>query len=348
LQCRAIFKLKELVAQPEFGEESMSTLRKPVLLRFVVLLCAAWSCCFVLNLPHAPQTQDFAIPGQSPVRRQVQGVRDRHRVALHAAAAADAENDSVEVAGFSGFVVGLALLPHVIYTLVVAYDVTVNGSNFALGPYGLELIACTTTIGLTLWSFGSFVQRGRGLPAGPIGLLGLAEGFSYLGVLALAIAAVATSVRTGGTAVKAPETKAPVVSVPSVKAPDIKAPQVKVPDFKAPDIKVPEFKAPKLPEFQAPKFNVPEFQAPKVPEFKAPEFKVPAIKVPEVKMPEIKAPKLPEVKVPEVKVPEVKVPEVKVPQVKAPEPAKPKPEVKAPPAAPKASAPVQDYDDLFS
>jgi len=34
--------------------------------------------------------------------------------------------------------------------------------------------------GLTLWSLGSFLQRGRGLPAGPLGLLGLSEGLSYL------------------------------------------------------------------------------------------------------------------------------------------------------------------------
>ena len=36
--------------------------------------------------------------------------------------------------------------------------------------------------GLVLWSLGSFLQRGRGLPAGPLGLLGLSEGLSYLAV----------------------------------------------------------------------------------------------------------------------------------------------------------------------
>lgn len=36
------------------------------------------------------------------------------------------------------------------------------------------------SLGLVLWSLGSFLQRGRGLPAGPLGLLGLSEGISYL------------------------------------------------------------------------------------------------------------------------------------------------------------------------
>lgn len=39
---------------------------------------------------------------------------------------------------------------------------------------------CFGRKGLTFWSLGSFLQRGRGLPAGPLGLLGLSEGLSYL------------------------------------------------------------------------------------------------------------------------------------------------------------------------
>ena len=34
--------------------------------------------------------------------------------------------------------------------------------------------------GLVVWSLGSFLSRGRGLPAGPLGLLGLSEGVGYL------------------------------------------------------------------------------------------------------------------------------------------------------------------------
>jgi len=318
-----------------------------VLLPLFALAVAAWACCWAALAPRSQNPGGFVGPSlrTSPNSgRPTVASRQDHgsRVALLAkgggAAAAEADSESVEVSGFASFVVGLSLMPHVIYALVCAWGIVVNGESFAVGSYGMELISITVTIGLALWSFGSFVQRGCGLPAGSLGLLGLAEGLSYLAALALVIAAGATSFRApSGT------TSKPGISAPSVPS----LPAIKAPEFKAPDIKVPSFKAP---EFKAPDI--------KVPEFKAPAIKMPDVKVPEIKVPEVKAPaiKVPEIKVPEVKVPEVKVPELPKPAPKpTPEPEKPKPAPapEKPKPAPEAKAPAPkkdaapDFDALF-
>lgn len=239
-------------------------------------------------------------------------------------AIAEDSNDSVMLGGFAALVVGVALLPHVFYTLVVDWSVGVSGESFAFGPYGLELVACTTTVCLTLWSLGNFVLRGRGLPAGPLGLLGLAEGLSYLATLGLASAAIASSFRSGG--VKFPE----VPSLASIKAPEL--PSIKVPDVKVPDFKVPEFKKPDMPEFKAPDI--------KLPEFKKPDIKLPELKVPDVKVPDVK---LPDVKMPDIKVPDVKLPSAPKPKLEAAKEEAPKPAA----SQSKPASAAEDYDDLF-
>jgi len=234
------------------------------------------------------------------------------------AESAESGEDSVEVSGFSGFVVGLALLPYTCYALVAAFNV-VRGESFAFGPFGLELISCLVSVGLTLWSLGSFLQRGRGLPAGPLGLLGLSEGLSYLAALGLVLATVASGVRSGPKISLPP---VPNISMPSMPkgdlfgdvgsaAPALKVPNVKLPDFKMPDFKVPDIKVP----------DVPAFKAPKMPE------------MPDVKLPEVKIPKAPK--------PEAKPEEKKEEKKEAP-PAPKKPEVKAP-----AKTETADFSSLF-
>lgn len=246
---------------------------------------------------------------------------------------ADADADTVEVGGFSGLVVGLSLCPHVAYALFCAYNVAVKGEAFALGPYGLELIACSVSVGLTLWSLGSFVQRGRGLPAGPLGILGLAEGLSYLAALALLAAGVTSYARDpNASKFSFSVPSVPSMSLPAVKVPDFKVPEVSAPSFKAPDIKVPEVKIPQV----------------KVPEVKIPEVKVPEVKIPEVKKPEVKIPDVPKPAPAPAEKPKAAVPEAKPPAAKpAPEPEKPKaaaPEAKT--SAPKKDA-TPDFDSLF-
>ncbi|CAK9075882.1 Periaxin [Durusdinium trenchii] len=199
-----------------------------------------------------------------------------------------AAEDSVEISGFSGFVVGLAFLPHTCYALFTAFNV-VRGESFQFGPYGLELLSCLVSIGLVLWSLGSFLQRGRGLPAGPLGLLGLSEGISYLAALGLVLATIASGIRSGPS-LQLSLPPAPQISMPSMpqgltgsvpSLPALKVPDVKIPEFKVPDVKVPDVKMPKMPDI-------------KVPDVKMPEVKVPAPKAkpPEEKKEEPPAPKV--------------------------------------------------------
>jgi hypothetical protein len=55
------------------------------------------------------------------------------------------------------------------------------------GPLGLlgaaEGISYTTVIGIFAWSLITKIRTGSGLPAGPFGLLGASEGLSFLTVL---------------------------------------------------------------------------------------------------------------------------------------------------------------------
>ena len=139
------------------------------------------------------------VPAPGVVTRGAHKLGLKPPTSLQARGGGDEEGeDNIELGGFSGFVVGLALLPHVLYACTVAFGVVAQGQPFVLGPYGLELVSCSVTVGLTLWSLGSFVQRGKGLPAGPLGFLGLAEGLSYLAVLGLSIATASLAFKSGG------------------------------------------------------------------------------------------------------------------------------------------------------
>lgn len=262
----------------------------------------------------------------------------------------ESEADTIELGGFSGFVVGLALLPYVLNALGVTFGILFSGNSFELGPFGLTLVSCLTTCGITFWSIGSFFDRGRGLPAGPLGFLGLAEGLSYLGTFGLIIAAVLTTARappapTGVPPPAATVTQAkvatPTASTPPTKAPStpvvqapampaVQAPAIKVPEFKAPDFKVPSF-----PKQEEPKKEEPKKEEPKKAEAKKEEPKKEEPKKAEVKKEE---PKKEEPKKEEPKKPEVKKEEPKKPEVKAPEPKK---------EESKKPADMPNYDSLF-
>jgi len=227
-----------------------------------------------------------------------------------------AAEDSVEISGFSGFVVGLAFLPHTCYALLTAVSL-VRGESFPF--FGFELLSSVVSLGLVAWSLGSFLQRGRGLPAGPLGLLGLSEGLSYLVALALLVATAAAGLRAGPSL---PSLSVPNVSIPKVSLPTSLPKGMDVPSLKVPDVKLPDFKA-------------------NLPDVKVPDFKVPDVKVPDVKIPDVKVPKLPEVKLPSPSAPSK---EEKKEAPKAPPP--------PPPPAPKkaeAKAPASESsEDLFA
>eukprot|EP00271_Cylindrocystis_brebissonii_P008841 TRINITY_DN23357_c0_g1_i1.p1 TRINITY_DN23357_c0_g1~~TRINITY_DN23357_c0_g1_i1.p1 ORF type:complete len:180 (+),score=10.98 TRINITY_DN23357_c0_g1_i1:130-669(+) len=98
-------------------------------------------------------------------------------------AASEAESSSpVEYAAAIG---GLIFSPIVAYSL---YTLKTTGCGLPPGPGGLygaaEGIGFLVVYGIVGWSAYTKVKTGSGLPNGPYGLLGAAEGLSYLIVLA--------------------------------------------------------------------------------------------------------------------------------------------------------------------
>lgn len=72
-------------------------------------------------------------------------------------------------------------------SLIVAWSeftLKTTGCGLPAGPFGslgaAEGFSYLTIIGVIAWSLQTKVSTGKGLPAGPFGLLGAAEGLSYL------------------------------------------------------------------------------------------------------------------------------------------------------------------------
>mmetsp|Transcript_32842 Transcript_32842/g.101835 ORF Transcript_32842/g.101835 Transcript_32842/m.101835 type:complete len:364 (+) Transcript_32842:61-1152(+) len=93
----------------------------------------------------------------------------------------------------SGFVgsltVSLAVLPYVALSFYSTYLLFTTGKGVPAGPNGLfglaEGVATLVVFSMTLWSLTSFLTRARGLPAGPLTLLGSAQFLSALAAAAL-------------------------------------------------------------------------------------------------------------------------------------------------------------------
>ncbi len=70
--------------------------------------------------------------------------------------------------------------------LVSEYVLKTTGCGLPAGPYGLigaaEGISYLGVTGLAAFSIATKVKTGKGLPAGPKGILGLAEGLSFLAI----------------------------------------------------------------------------------------------------------------------------------------------------------------------
>mmetsp|Transcript_56805 Transcript_56805/g.122819 ORF Transcript_56805/g.122819 Transcript_56805/m.122819 type:complete len:298 (-) Transcript_56805:76-969(-) len=258
-----------------------------VALPLLAIVATGWVCwCIAATTFSAPPSGVLGRrPGSGAIgastlssgSSRVAAAPSRTAVAARGGDDEEEEEDYIQLGGFSGFVVGLGLLPHAVFTFATAVGIALGTAQFSFGPFGLYLISFGTSIGLTLWSLGSFVQRGRGLPAGPLGVLGLSEGISYLASIGIVIAFITSAFR----GVSLPSL--PKVDMPEMNAPAFQAPSF---DFKAPDVKVPNFKAPdfKTPDFKTPEFNV---KVPDMPKFKAPDMKMPDMKMPEMKMPEM-------------------------------------------------------------
>ncbi|CAK0862745.1 unnamed protein product, partial [Prorocentrum cordatum] len=93
--------------------------------------------------------------------------------------------------------VSVAVLPYIPLSLYSSYVLVTTGSGLPAGPNGVygaaEGFATLTVFLVSLWSLVSFVTRARGLPAGPLSLLGAAQLGSYLAVLAFAGATYLTT-----------------------------------------------------------------------------------------------------------------------------------------------------------
>lgn len=94
--------------------------------------------------------------------------------------------------GTTAIAVGLLSNPIALYS---EYTLATTGSGLPPGPYGLvgaaEGLSYLAVLCIVGWSAYTKVKTGSGLPAGPSGLLGAVEGLSYLSLLAGIIAAAA-------------------------------------------------------------------------------------------------------------------------------------------------------------
>eukprot|EP00930_Biecheleria_cincta_P061676 TRINITY_DN47239_c0_g1_i1.p1 TRINITY_DN47239_c0_g1~~TRINITY_DN47239_c0_g1_i1.p1 ORF type:complete len:472 (+),score=119.23 TRINITY_DN47239_c0_g1_i1:125-1417(+) len=114
--------------------------------------------------------------------------------------------DTSSPAGFVGaVVVACALIPYMALGLYSSWNLATAGkaveavavlgadSQWKLAPNGLmglaEGLGLFIILGVLVWSFVSFVTRGgRGLPPGPLGLLGLAQNLAYVTALTWTLA----------------------------------------------------------------------------------------------------------------------------------------------------------------
>lgn len=99
-------------------------------------------------------------------------------------------DDDVSTPAIAIAATGLVLSPIVFWS---EYTLATTGSGLPPGPGGAlgaaEGISYLASVGIVAWSLKTKVQTGSGLPAGPSGLVGAAEGVSYLAVLGGLVAA---------------------------------------------------------------------------------------------------------------------------------------------------------------
>lgn len=103
----------------------------------------------------------------------------------------------------NGFVGGLGVAANLVcgYSL---YILETTGCNVQNGKDGLELLLAEQSasvfiiLGVFIWSLITKAKTGTGLPAGPGGLLGSAEGLSFLSVLGGIVVVILNVLQYGG------------------------------------------------------------------------------------------------------------------------------------------------------
>jgi hypothetical protein len=100
------------------------------------------------------------------------------------ATSSDSAGGEVGTAGLAVAALGLPLNAVVLFS---EYTLVTTGEGLPPGPGGLygaaEGIGYLVVLGIVAWSLKVKVSTGSGLPAGPGGLVGAAEGLSYLSLL---------------------------------------------------------------------------------------------------------------------------------------------------------------------
>lgn len=94
---------------------------------------------------------------------------------------ASANDDDIGAAGTGAIALGLIANPIVLWS---EYTLKTTGAGLQgdiLG--GIEGISYLVILAIVGWSIKTKVATGSGLPAGPAGLLGAVEGFSFLSLL---------------------------------------------------------------------------------------------------------------------------------------------------------------------
>lgn len=303
-----------------------------------------WSCIGV-GLSESIQnfaTSKFAVHSNELQRKhQLTAVR------------ADSEDDgrALDTSGPTGFigsiVVSLSILPYVALSLYSTYVLATTGSGIPPGPNGIygaaEGIATLIVFGVTIWTIVSSLFRGgQGLPAGPLSILRAAQSLSIICVVAFG------SVTALNKTVDPEDNPLRGLSLEALE----KNPQTVLKKTERASAKISQVVLDNTVEQRtAVDTALKESQKKvaetvKLPDVKVPDIKVPDIKVPDIKVPEIKAPafKAPEIKAPDIKLPEIKAPELKAPPLKVPDIKLPEvkvPEVKKPEVkAPETKAPA--------
>lgn len=120
---------------------------------------------------------------------------------LAAAAGSDDAGDAGEEVGTAGLAAAALGLPLNAVVLWSEYTLATTGAGLPPGPGGAlgaaEGIGYLVVLGTVAWSLKTKLSTGSGLPAGPGGLVGASEGLSYLSLLG-AIGAFGWAATHGG------------------------------------------------------------------------------------------------------------------------------------------------------
>ena len=150
----------------------------------VVLLTAVPICSGWIV--HSSSARVIASGGMAIAKMSKQKPFFSSTMSLHMSSSPSANEEEVSIPG-AGTIGAIGVVSNIIcaYSL---YVLKTTSCGLPPGPFGLlgaaEGISYLAVVGILIWSLVKKVSTGSGLPAGPNGLLGAAEGLSFLTVIA--------------------------------------------------------------------------------------------------------------------------------------------------------------------